>query len=1189
MRADCSQSRQLSAIFDRGLRAMAFVLVAVAFSTANFAPSTAFAKPNTQQTVGQATQHLSAAQLGITPAQMESYVGNKIYAVEEFRFIAEEAERLGLRVYLFGGTASAFLHYSKWDMQRQKGDPRFQADRFDYDFTNIFRSTQDLDIVVDGDVKNVEQLRSSLQARYPHFAGSKAQWEVRLLKQSMGEPGQPSYKEALLDSYDFNNQNTDSNSTGLIEISKTPERHRILDLRNWEKAESQFLVDSLNDRIHYFDSPIHDTTSRAKIQQNPKVLSVIRALTKAFQYELTFSAEDRKVIQKIIDQADPSKENEVTRRWIIKNAKKLFQHAVDLEFAANVLDQLGLREKLINLDSSATAESLAWWMNKVPLKSKPLGEGSGATAAEIFGAKEIILAHETSGFLAYESISRSHKGVANFFISRQHSPGETAAFGDGVYTQVGTLGARNTGFTIRMKLNPKARLGTDFTLAHNNLYVILQNRNAVQIIPESINMSSTDLFKMVAEGKEFSQADRGIYEKVLRRAALKANALTTNEKFEIREILKDAAAGKFKNGQSVASLMFDLKLSPRTLSLSPEETLKLSFLSYGLNMQGLNSVTKVEEALISFARTRFGPNPPVAVWIRFQEAFPTWTNAQWLESAMALPYLTHVQGTALRDKVVEVLTPMSKTDKAKIFDKWITETRFEFKTWNQMIFPISSGVPDFGTLEQWLRYSSRIAENMGTEHSNAIRIVTERVRTLSDAERKNIRKILGQPELYNLVDLYMTGLYDLAPDHFSKLRFESPAEFLIALRSSSEDLIKKVIYQKWSELLPPGVEPPVVQLVTSALFRGIDFNTERGRELARTAYKEDFIAKSSDKDSWVYVVQGLVSNPDRFDLFVNILEVIEKNKNRIGLEAVASQVHIAPTPEANIFAFIKTAEAMGHIDLIAKIAGRFALMDKNNVKPDSPEMEKLRRVQGKMLEVAERTKNKDLIEMLAGTMFVGQAHAKSMEYLERIIQLSNKHQVKVLNMLATNAYETMPPDARRHQYLKHHQRVLKEIVKQKDTEALDYVASRHNAYEYPAEYYLEVNSVIQKFKEEKALLHMTATSGSQGFAFTVGAALRLRNAGALRGMIHQQVLQTGVPAHRLANAEQLISTINTFLKSAKREDLKFLSELRIGYLVNLAKSGQSRSAEDKLIADKLMALSNRIENRPHGGACSDLF
>src|SRR5205823_250925 len=100
------------------------------------------------------------------------------------------------------------------------------------DYTNIYRSTQDLDIVIDAPADVASRFQALLQAEFPHFQGTKSAWEVRPLKTRMGD------KEALLESAEFANQHTDSNSTGLIELTPPPPgEHRLRDLRAWNNPE----------------------------------------------------------------------------------------------------------------------------------------------------------------------------------------------------------------------------------------------------------------------------------------------------------------------------------------------------------------------------------------------------------------------------------------------------------------------------------------------------------------------------------------------------------------------------------------------------------------------------------------------------------------------------------------------------------------------------------------------------------------------------------------------------------------------------------------------------------------------------------------------------------------------------------------------------------------------------------------
>ncbi|MES2964141.1 MAG: hypothetical protein V4760_09650 [Bdellovibrionota bacterium] len=426
--------------------------------------------------------------------------------VPQFKFIREEAEKLGVKVYLFGGTAAAFGHYVRWDMLRERGDASYLKEFFDYDFFSIYRSTQDLDIVVDGSSKVAEELGRRLREKYPSFQGSKDSWEVRLLREAVGE------KRALLGDADFNKQHSDSNSTGLIEVTRS-NQPTVRDLRNWNEPRSRFLRDLAEGRISFYFSPEHETSARYLQGKNPPIYSVIRYLTKAFQFDLDLKSEDVVTIRKMIDSFDPSEPGRGIRLdtadfefWMhgseskLSNAKKLFQHAIDVEQAWNTLEELGLRRKLIELEPrSKQADSLALLMEREPLRSKPLGTGRGNTAAEL-GLD--LVAHETVTPLALESITRSKQGWVNAFVSRENRKGEAAAFGEGFYTRVGSEGGRGTGLTIRFRLDPKARLGTDFLLESGKEYVVVLNKRALHVVPESLDANLSDWFKvMMMAGK----------------------------------------------------------------------------------------------------------------------------------------------------------------------------------------------------------------------------------------------------------------------------------------------------------------------------------------------------------------------------------------------------------------------------------------------------------------------------------------------------------------------------------------------------------------------------------------------------------------------------------------------------------------------------------------------------------------
>jgi hypothetical protein len=449
--------------------------------------------------------------------------------VPEFTAIRKMAEERGVRVWLFGGTAAAFAHYVKWDHLRQNGDARYQKERFDYDFTNIYRSTQDLDIVVDGTTDQVREIQNLLQKKFPYFMGSKEQWEVRSLREQIDD------KEPLLNNADFLNQHTDSNSTGMIELTHSSEAV-IRDLRDWGSDHPQFLKDIAEGKPHYYYSGKHGTTRRFREGKNPPIFSVIRYLTKMFQFELETRPEDLATIQEIIRNFDPqSVQTEYVRAWLEKNGPKLVSHAADVEFESDTIQRFGLRRKLIATSDIKSENSLAWWIDREPLRSFPVGQGDGKSLAQIcqeqgIDPAQLVVSHETKTFQSYEALTRNTKGTPNVFISRKGKIGEAAVYGNGHYTRIGQRGLGSSGLTIRYVADLNAREGSDFNFVEGTDYVIWQNRNALRVIPESLNFNALTYLHALTQGAFFDPSDRGMREKLRRRIGHQLYNYTPAEK-----------------------------------------------------------------------------------------------------------------------------------------------------------------------------------------------------------------------------------------------------------------------------------------------------------------------------------------------------------------------------------------------------------------------------------------------------------------------------------------------------------------------------------------------------------------------------------------------------------------------------------------------------------------------------------
>ena len=260
-----------------------------------------------------------------------------------------------------------------------------------------------------------------------------------------------------------------------------------------------FLRDVLGNKLHYYYSETHEQTSRYKAGKNPPIFSVIRYFIKLFQHELSPHPEDEEKIRKTIQDFDPQKiDDHYVRSWLDRNIPKLFLQSRDVEYSWNTLDQFGLRQKLLLLGDINEAGDPAWWMNKSPLRSFPLGEGSGATAAEL-GIKTV--AHDTKDFYLWTVITSSRKGRANMFESRENISGENAAYGNGVYhLKNSDQGARRNGFTIKSEMNPVAREGSDFKVFGD--IVLILNRNAIRVIPDSLDVGRlSDYLKLIEHNK----------------------------------------------------------------------------------------------------------------------------------------------------------------------------------------------------------------------------------------------------------------------------------------------------------------------------------------------------------------------------------------------------------------------------------------------------------------------------------------------------------------------------------------------------------------------------------------------------------------------------------------------------------------------------------------------------------------
>ena len=504
---------------------------------------------------------------GISAApELQQAIFKKLQDVPEFQVLVQQAQELDIKaVYLFGGTAAALAHYVR-DLEHQRTLKQAQPS-----LQSIMFQNQDVDIVIDSpEVGKIQQLEKAIKKALPMVDLKWDFWGLHIKYDR---------RPALLSSPDLAYQHTDSHSTVLIPIyesSGTPLRrasiHRspnqvsaghaaasmatsgvaaptnknrrrslrmargiaprpsmdrsssqgwsdflIYDLRSDDAT--QFLTDVLEKKLSCYYSAKHRQSPRYKKGDNPEIFFAIRTLTKAFQYGLDIPEDCMNRIQKIFKnfKADRDLKTDYSQYWIEKNAKKLYTHSIDLERSQRVLQQLGALEVLKSIGNTNKMGSMAWWLDRQPLLSRPIHARpvnvlsqkpeadntadtpppqTGASTEKNLTAAQLGLhyvVHSTPTIEAFESIVRSQDHQPNAFMSRSNTVGESAVFGEGFYTMrvedqntcthsndfYGPLG-------ICFRVHPQARQDVDFIWPPDGHIVVFTNKEALRIANDSV-------------------------------------------------------------------------------------------------------------------------------------------------------------------------------------------------------------------------------------------------------------------------------------------------------------------------------------------------------------------------------------------------------------------------------------------------------------------------------------------------------------------------------------------------------------------------------------------------------------------------------------------------------------------------------------------------------------------------------
>jgi hypothetical protein len=564
----------------------------------------------------------------------------RIRSIDEFRLLEEHARRLGLRAWLFGGSAAAVA-----DSARQ--DPESVAE-----FADVFRWNQDVDVVVDGATPDLtaegilgraRQLEETLGRLFPHLPGDRPRWEVRLLRHWRGD------KAPLLgDSYLWK-QHNDTGSIGLIEVT-TPllGEPRVRDGNAWDAPTSRFLEDAEKGRLTFLFAEGHGATARTLEGMNPPIFAVIRFLTKKHQYALTTDAESDRRVAELSD--DFHKEVErgtfpttgYVARWLHHNVRKLVANARDLTALWAELDRLKLRDSLARIGGSPDrVDSVAWWMSKSPLPHRPLGEGAlpGAVTARDLGIDRVT--HFTVDLAAYEAIRRS-KRHPNVFKSRDGARGERAIYGDGFYVYRGVREAVGGAYSVELKLDPDAVLGIDFFQLEDDALLVV-NRAALHLVATPPGGDPVQFFTELAQRDAKATGNFGILAQWRRRVASRFPMETDERRAEILRLVRGALAGPLAESEQLlhewflmpASIQYpELFLALSDRAAEPEATALLLHALQTPHWRHSELGHQAVFRLLGVSPAHFGGQSiDVAITSRVLKPEDAWT-ASWFESVV---------------------------------------------------------------------------------------------------------------------------------------------------------------------------------------------------------------------------------------------------------------------------------------------------------------------------------------------------------------------------------------------------------------------------------------------------------------------------------------------------------------------------------------------------------------------------
>lgn len=400
----------------------------------------------------------------------------RVKSIPEFAHLADEAERRGVRLYLFGGAATGMAFRVRNQLWQEQGLRTFCRALTSLSFGSLFLPGQDIDVVLRGTKAAVEGFAHWLRTHFP-----KETWDVWTWDRTPGFPKHLKGNSALL------LQHTDDWSTVLFELTAKDARRAVSDFRAPRRSGKPFLEALLENRIRFLWSERHGETPRAVEGLNPPWIAAIRFLVHRYQFGLDTDAESdarvRAVVRDFVDGSAP--EHDYVREWLAIHAPNILRRALDADAADRFLETTGLRGALLRPGTLALMpEEASDWIARraLPRRDNPAARvlRNPRRAADIPGLHAVT--HVTTDVVALLSLLRTGDGRPNFLVPTARDTSANQAghrvLGEGgeslaaiarrgpiVWVTAGeTAVAGAKGFAVTFDVDPEALEGRDFYL-----------------------------------------------------------------------------------------------------------------------------------------------------------------------------------------------------------------------------------------------------------------------------------------------------------------------------------------------------------------------------------------------------------------------------------------------------------------------------------------------------------------------------------------------------------------------------------------------------------------------------------------------------------------------------------------------------------------------------------------------------